>query len=524
MATDDSIPFQFDQFDLKEPILRAVREAGFRVPSPIQAEALPVVSEGRDLIAQAHTGTGKTAAFCLPAMNRMTMQAGVELLVIAPTRELANQVSDEVYRLGKYAGVTPVTVCGGQAYGRQIQLINRGAQVLVATPGRLLDLLKSKKLKDFKPSIVVLDEADEMLDMGFLDDIKEIFTYLPAERQTLLFSATMPKPIRALAETILKNPRSVQTETGRESANVDIRQLYFVIEEREREEAVVRLIEDQMPEKAILFCRTRVEVDQLSSFLAARGYPAKSLHGDMDQNRRNEVMQGFRKGQFDLLVATDVAARGLDVADLSHVFNFHIPFNSKSYIHRIGRTGRAGRKGTAITLVSPHEFRQLQRIEQLTGSLIEHGMVPGLRQLRLSRLARLRETLDETPIMAEARELVANLREDMRVEDLAARLASYILASQQESGPEQIGPQGEQLEAIIRPRGGARREGGSYGARGGGGGRWRKRFPAKGSGEVKAAYPGKRFGKGSGKGAGAVKTGQAKKFNKKYKGPPKRKD
>ena len=339
---DDMPQNGFESFGLHDDIMKGIREAGFKTPSPIQQEAIPLILQKRDMIGQAHTGTGKTAAFGLPVMNNMSLTGNIELLVIAPTRELAVQVSDEIYRLGKFAGIRTGTVLGGQDYRRQIRMLERGVNVLTATPGRLLDLLKGGNVKNFTPSAVVLDEADEMLDMGFLDDIKEIFTYLPKKRQTLLFSATMPAPIKRLAQTILNDPVTVKTIDEDEMTNKDVQQLYYVIEDREREDAVIRLIDDQVPDKAIVFCRTRNEVDRLSNSLGARGYNTKSLHGDMEQRQRNEVMQGFRKGLIDVLVATDVAARGLDVADVSHVFNYHIPFDSKSYVHRIGRTGRAG--------------------------------------------------------------------------------------------------------------------------------------------------------------------------------------
>ncbi|HMO50945.1 MAG TPA: DEAD/DEAH box helicase [Kiritimatiellia bacterium] len=433
------IPFTFDAFGFNDALIRGIREAGFRQPSPIQEAVIPLILQGRDLIAQAHTGTGKTAAFCLPAMQRMHQRGGVELLVIAPTRELAAQVSDEIYKLGHHAGVRSVAVTGGQSYTRQLKLANGGCQAVVATPGRMLDLLKSGQLKNFKPSVIVLDEADEMLDMGFLDDVKAIFSFLPQDRQTLLFSATMPDPIRKLAEATLRDPAHIKTHGAHESANKDIQQRYFVVEEEERKEAVVRLIEDLDPEKAIVFCRTRLEVDELCMFLGTRGFLAQALHGDMEQAARNKVMAGFRRGDFELLVATDVAARGLDVAEVSLVFNYHIPFDSKSYIHRIGRTGRAGRKGLALTLVTPREYRQIEYIQRDTGSRMEAGHIPNRRTLRLNRLARLRDQLADAKVAEEAREVTRSFQDDYPPEELAARLLSMMLGQQNESGPDAIG-------------------------------------------------------------------------------------
>ncbi len=451
--SDEKPVASFQSFGLTEAIMQGIEAAGFKVPSPIQTEAIPLVLAGRDVIGQAHTGTGKTAAFGLPIMDRIDPKGGIQLLVVAPTRELAAQVSDELFRLGRFAGVRTATISGGHSYTRQLKLISEGVQILSATPGRLLDLLKSGQLK-MKPKAVVLDEADEMLDMGFLDDIKEIFTHLPAERQTLLFSATMPRPIRELAERILRNPATIHTEEGHagQATSENVRQLFYVINEWEREDAIVRLLEEQDPSKAIIFCRTRTEVDRLSNSLGAYGFNTKPLHGDMEQPQRNEVMQGFRKGLIDILVATDVAARGLDVANVSHVINYHLPFDSKGYVHRIGRTGRAGEKGIAITLVNPHEFHQLHRIHHVVGGEMEHRLVPSLQQLRLSRRARLATELSQLPANPQAMILVESLQEEMDLATVACKLASYIISRQGESGPETIGVTGERLERLFAPQ------------------------------------------------------------------------
>ena len=487
---ESEVASAFAAFKFKPTIMEGVVAAGFKVPSPIQEQSIPVIMEGRDVVAQANTGTGKTAAFGLPAMNRMKKNCGVELLVIAPTRELATQVSDELYRLGRFAGIKTGTVCGGRSYGQQLQMFERGIHVLSATPGRLLDLLESGRLRNFAPSVVVLDEADEMLDMGFLEDIQAIFKHLPEERQTLLFSATMPDPIRQLAEKILKEPVHIKTIQTKEKASQDIRQLYYVVEEQERDDAIARLMDDQEPEKAIVFCRTRDEVDRLHLALVGRGYNACALHGDMEQYRRQEVMGAFRRSDVEILVATDVAARGLDVPEVSHVFNFHLPFDSKGYIHRIGRTGRAGRKGTAITLVTTREFHQLERIRQQVGTKMEAKAVPGLHQLRLSRIGRLREALNDMPLHSSADTMVEHLAEGTDLKTLAARLLSMILANQPEKGPDQIGLTVEELEQLQRrqnsPKPAYSKGGGSRGGyrggpraapRGGygGGGRFAKR-------------------------------------------------
>lgn len=440
----------FESFGLNEKLLQGVQAAGFKVPSPIQEKTIPLILSGVDLIAQSHTGTGKTAAFGLAAMQRMTKQSGIEMIVLTPTRELANQVSDEIYRLGQYAGIKTCTVLGGHSYTSQLRMLSRGdVQVLIATPGRLLDLLKSGRIKSLQPWMVVLDEADEMLDMGFHDDIMEIFSYLPDERQTLLFSATIPDPIKRMADRIFKNPVMIKTVPAKQPANSDIHQLYYVIEEKERQDATIRLLEEQCSEKSIIFCRTRLEVDRLSTSLGARGFNTKPLHGEMEQPQRTEVMNGFRKGQIDVLVATDLAARGLDVSDVSHVFNYHIPFDSKSYIHRIGRTGRAGKKGTAITLVTPDELRNLERIQRDMGIPIEHRMVPTLKQLRLDRMKRLADDIKEIIPNDASLSLVKLLSKDMDPMDIANRLAFQLLSLQKESGPESIGIDQERLVRLI---------------------------------------------------------------------------
>ena len=460
---------EFLGFGLNEKLNKGIRAAGFKTPSEIQSAVIPAIMEGRDVIGQAQTGTGKTAAFCLPAMDHMSFDKGVEMLIVAPTRELAMQVSDEIFRLGQFAGAKTGVVCGGQSYSRQINLVNRGANIITATPGRLIDLLSEGRLNNFNPSIVVLDEADEMLDMGFLDDIKSIFSFLPEERQTLLFSATMPDPIKKLAKTILKDPVSIKTTSNSDATSENVEQLYCVMEEKERQNAIVRLMDDLCPKKAILFCRTRNEVDRLSNSLGGRGFNAKGLHGDMEQSQRNEVMNAFRKSQIDILVATDVASRGLDVLDVTHVFNYHMPFDTKSYIHRVGRTGRASNKGTAITFVTPMEFHQLNRIQKQSGAKIEFALIPSRQELRKNRMFRMIDTVREKNVVAEGVDMVQLLEEDMDLSEIAYKLASMILEKQGEAGPETIGLDERELKVLrSNPRGG----------RGGAGGR--KRFPRKG--------------------------------------------
>jgi len=358
----------FQDFNFHKDVSKGVKVAGFKEPSPIQKEAIPIITAGSDLVGQAHTGTGKTAAFGLPMLDMIAKGTIERALVITPTRELATQVSDELYHLGRFAGIRTLTVYGGVGYGRQIALIHKGVQIVVATPGRLKDLYKKGKIDTFNPEIVVLDEADEMLDMGFLEEIKEIFEYIPQNRQTLLFSATMPEPIKNLADTILYQPEFISVVGDEATTNNIIDQRYLVINENQRDDAIVQLLENEDFNKCLIFCRMKREVDRLAEHLEAMGFIAKGLHGDMEQMDRDTVVKAYRRAQIKILVATDVAARGLDVKDVTHVFNYHIPFDPQSYVHRIGRTGRAGKSGQAITLVSTNEFKELQRIQKEVGA------------------------------------------------------------------------------------------------------------------------------------------------------------
>ncbi len=455
----------FEQFGLKKDIMRAIGYAGFKVPSPIQLQAIPLVMDGRDIVAQAQTGTGKTAAFGLPTLNKIDPNGGVQALIITPTRELANQVSDELYKYGKQAGLRTVTVYGGSSYGRQIGLIERGAQIVIATPGRLKDILARDMLKDFSPSTVILDEADEMLDMGFLDDINEIFAYLPSDRQTLLFSATMPAPIKKLAERILDNPAFI-TITRSETTNVDIEQKYYVIDENERDDAIIRLLDSEDTTKCVVFCRTKKEVDRVAEVLAGIGYNAKGLHGDMEQRQREAVIKGLKTGQYDILVATDVAARGIHIDDVSHVFNYHIPFDSESYVHRIGRTGRAGQKGMAITLLTPREFKELQRIKSKVGTTMEHAYVPSKSSIKSANISKMVDSVEKQRIFDEAHELLDLLRQDIDDEKIMYKLVSMVIDRQEVKGPNEIGINPERLEKILEN---LERGGGGGGNRGRGG-------------------------------------------------------
>jgi len=436
----------FSDFNLSPAIQSAVTEAGFREPSPVQKEAIPLILDGHDVIAQAQTGTGKTAAFGLPILSHMDPAEGVQGLVIVPTRELAMQVSDELYRFGRSSGLRTATVYGGTPYGKQIERI-RQAHIVIATPGRLQDLLKGKKIT-IAPRFVVLDEADEMLDMGFLDEIKNIFTFLPERRQTLMFSATMPPAIRKLAEAILHEPKTVSI-TKKESTNTAITQLYYVVQEHERDDALIRLIDYKNPDKCIIFCRTKKEVDRLASHLTSQGFKVSSLHGDMEQKQREVTIRAFKQGLVDIFVATDVAARGLDVNDVTHVFNYHLPFDSESYVHRIGRTGRGGKSGEAITLVNPGELRAIKRIERDVGATMTSQVIPTRTELQASKDNTLFSQIAQTPITEEGIDLVRTLQHDLDIVAIAQLLASHVLSKTEIKGRERIGLSMQEIERLI---------------------------------------------------------------------------
>jgi len=458
----------FSDFQFRPELSQAISAAGFREPSPVQEQAIPLILEGRDLIAQAHTGTGKTAAFGLPVLHRLERNGSVEALVIVPTRELATQVSDEIFRFGKVLGIRTATVYGGSSYTRQIQHV-ANASIVVATPGRLIDLLESGKIS-LSPRFVILDEADEMLDMGFLDEILKIFTHLPEERQTLLFSATMSGQIKALAQSILHDPATVAI-TGENVTNTHIRQLFYVVDEYERDDALIRLLDYKNPDKAIIFCRMKKEVDRLRDFLAAQGYDARGLHGDMDQRQREATIRAFKGGQAELLIATDVAARGLDVQDVTHVFNYHLPFDPESYVHRIGRTGRAGREGTAISIVSSHEFGALQRIQKSVGSSIESRVIPRIEEVRQRYEDAFRARLDAVEIDARTYESIERLKEEYDLTTLACKLLSLLQKEQSIRGADRIGKDEGEIKNLFerarrdRGRGGNRNRRNHYGNR-----------------------------------------------------------
>jgi ATP-dependent RNA helicase DeaD len=391
----------FEDLGLRPELLRALTSLGYEEPTPIQQEAVPPLVEGRDLLGQAATGTGKTAAFALPVLQRLTAHRRERppvALVLVPTRELAVQVSEALHRYGRELGARVLPVYGGAPIVRQLRSLEAGVDVVVATPGRALDLLQRGSLRLGEVATVVLDEADEMLDMGFADDLEAILDATPEDRQTVLFSATMPRRLDSLARRHLRDPVRITIARERAAAGESprVRQTAFVVPRAAKPAALGRILDVESPTAAIVFCRTREEVDSLTETLNGRGYRAEALHGGMSQEQRDRVMGRLRSGTADLLVATDVAARGLDIEQLTHVVNYDVPSAPESYVHRIGRVGRAGREGVAITLAEPREHRMLKTIEKVAGSPITVEKVPTVADLRARRLDLTRAALRES--------------------------------------------------------------------------------------------------------------------------------
>lgn len=385
---------------LPDPILGTLKSLGYRQPTPIQTAAIPLLMDGRDLLGQASTGTGKTAAFALPALARIEgkpVSGSPAALILVPTRELAVQVQKAIQAYARDSGASVLAVFGGQPIGRQLGPLKRGVDIVVATPGRALDHIRRNSLRTDKLKILVLDEADEMLDMGFAEELEAILDGTPESRQTMLFSATMPKRIESIARKHMRDP--VRIEISREMAEPGegprIRQTACFVPRNHKPAALGRMLDMERPESAIVFCRTRHEVDQLAEGLGSRGYRADALHGGMTQEQRDRVMGRLRSGSTELLVATDVAARGLDVDHLTHVFNYGLPTAPEQYVHRIGRVGRAGRTGIAVTIAEPREKRQIKAIQRLTGLPVSVEELPSVDDLRKKRLKETESALLE---------------------------------------------------------------------------------------------------------------------------------
>ncbi|MDX7718047.1 DEAD/DEAH box helicase [Aeromonas caviae] len=435
MSDTEQLPL-FSELGLAAPVLKALQDVGYERPSPIQAAAIPHLMAGHDLLGQAQTGTGKTAAFALPLLSRL--EAGnrnTQILVLAPTRELALQVAEACQR---YAHHMPdfhvLPIYGGASYETQTRALRRGAQVVVGTPGRVMDLIRRKNLDLSGLKALVLDEADEMLRMGFIDDVDWIMDQCPAGRQVALFSATMPEQIRRVAQKHLKQPKEIKIASKTATATT-IRQRYWQVTGLHKLDAMTRLLEVESYEALLVFVRTKNAAEELAGKLAARGHACEALHGDIPQKLRERTVDKLRQGQLDILIATDVVARGLDVERITHVVNYDIPYDTESYVHRIGRTGRAGRKGEAILFVAPRERRMLRAIEHATRQAIEPMKMPSTEDINQHRLAKFKERIRET-MMGEELEIYHNLVNELIEEDsadpleLAAALAKLVQGDQ----------------------------------------------------------------------------------------------
>jgi ATP-dependent RNA helicase DeaD len=387
----------FSELGLAPEILKAIERMGFEEASPIQSAAIPVLLEGADVVGQSQTGSGKTAAFGIPAIQAVDASIRApQVLILCPTRELAVQVAEEIAKLAFFKrGVRELPIYGGQSYERQFKGLHAGAQIIIGTPGRVMDHLERKSLKLDQIKMVILDEADRMLDMGFVDDIKTILRQVPEKRQTVFFSATIPRPIQQLIQTFTRNPVNVRVES--EAMTVPaIEQVYYEVDRRSKLEVLCRLIDLEDVKLAIIFCATKMMVDELTEHLIARGYGADKLHGDMTQAMRERVMGRFRKRKVEFLVATDVAARGLDVDDIEIVFNYDLPHDGEDYVHRIGRTGRAGKGGKAVTFVAGREIYRLENIQRFTKSRIRRERIPSAEEVEGKRATVFAEALRET--------------------------------------------------------------------------------------------------------------------------------
>lgn len=432
----------FEDLNLSKALLKAVREMGFEAPTPIQKLTIPHAMEGRDVIGQAQTGTGKTASFGIPIVEKEFSGRKPYALVIEPTRELAMQVSEELGSLAAHKKCSVLTIYGGASMERQIHALRKGANIVVGTPGRVIDHLTRGTMSAKNISMVVLDEADEMLDMGFINDVEKILEMAPATRQTMLYSATMPPEILKIAKRHMKAPLKV-TINVKDIITPQIKQVFYEVRDRDKAEVLTRLLDVESPELTLIFCHTKREVDEIAARLQHLGYNAGALHGDFTQSHREEIMSRFRCGDLEILVATDVAGRGIDVENITHVINYSIPQNPEGYIHRIGRTGRAGRSGIAVTFVTPREYRQLQMIEKIAKTRLSRKEIPSTAEVRKARQKVMRESLIR--IVAEGKhdmylDVVQELAGTLAADEIAAAALSAAFGSRQAAELEELRP------------------------------------------------------------------------------------
>lgn len=421
---------KFSDLGLSEKVLRAIDDMGFEEPSKIQAEVIPVLLEGFDAIGQAQTGTGKTLAFGSPILSKFERKSGkINSIILTPTRELAIQVNDELVRIAKYTRVKLLPVYGGQPIERQIRALRSGIDIVVGTPGRVLDLMRRDIMDLSEVEFLVLDEADEMLNMGFIEDIEEIIKACGDDRQTMLFSATMPDEIKKLSRKYMKEDRKHIAIIKNTMTVSTVSQYYYEIKQKDRFESFCRILDVDEPSSAIIFCKTKKGVDELVEAMQARGYSVEGMHGDMNQNNRLNTLRKFKEGSIEFLVATDVAARGIDVENVSHVINYDLPQDIESYVHRIGRTGRANREGIAYSMVTPREYMTLKQIEKVTKSKIKRKEIPTIDDIFVAKykniFGRVKETL-ETEDYKRFVPIAAEMDEEYNLVDVAAALMNIL--------------------------------------------------------------------------------------------------
>ncbi|WP_081667746.1 DEAD/DEAH box helicase [Butyrivibrio sp. WCD2001] len=492
---NEEVKVRYDEAEgIDERVLRAITEMGFEYMSPIQRAAIPVMMKGVDIIGQAQTGTGKTAAFGIPLLQKIDPDnRHLQAVVLCPTRELAMQAADDIRSFGKYMhGIKVLPVYGGQDISRQIRALSSGVQIVVGTPGRVMDHMRRHTMKMNDVRVLVLDEADEMLDMGFRDDIETILDGMPEEKQTALFSATMPEPILQITRKYQHDAEYIKM-TPKEITVKSIEQYYYVVPSNYKEEVLTRLIEYHQPVRSLVFCNTKRKVDELTGILKNKGYRAEGLHGDLSQFQRDTVMNLFRFGQADFLIATDVAARGIDVSGVTAVFNYDIPEDIEYYVHRIGRTGRAGKSGQSFSLVSPREMYKLRDIERICHTKIEEGEVPSAKEITR---AKARKLFAEVIDLIEAGEITDCLEflNDKVAEDEYSieQLAAGLMRLKMGKAPEELDLKPRKRDIYRGQRSRDRREGR--------GGRFEKDGHGRRDGQGRGDGKGRRDGKGSGYG------------------------
>ena len=427
--------FSFRQFNISQKILRAIEDMGFEEPTPIQISAIPLILAGNDVTGQAKTGTGKTAAFGIPALERLDPRdRQTQVIVLSPTRELAIQTAEEIARLAIYLSHTTILpIYGGQPIERQLRALKSGVQIVVGTPGRVLDHLRRRTLSLSRVKLVVLDEADQMLDMGFLPDIETILGTTPKERQTVLFSATIPKPILAISKRFQRNPEFVEIP-HKELTVPEVEQRYLEVHSRDKFDVLCRLLDQMDPKLGLVFCNTKRRVDQLTKRLKTLGYRVGEIHGDLKQSQRDRVMAQFRKGEIDLLVATDVAARGIDVEDIDLVVNLDVPQVAEYYVHRIGRTARAGRSGQAITFVGPEDVYKMREIQRMANITISRIPIPSARDAAESKTKALADKIKQTVDAGNLEKQLETVERIMVDDYTSLEIAAALLKMQMDTG------------------------------------------------------------------------------------------